>query len=202
MKKLALTLGLGMLAATLTAGCGGGDGGGDGAGGVSSGVDSTKRGDEVTEEEAQRICEAVGDYVERKVSQIDLCKVAGVVAAQIVAGVDPEATDADLQAACSEGVQSCNEDEPEPIDPGTEDDCTSGEVPEECSSTVGEIEACLKDTVDMSFAMFTEVPDCGSLTRDLLESEEEEPGEPEMPASCETVQENCPEVFEEEVTGE
>ncbi|NLE86511.1 MAG: hypothetical protein GX607_08950 [Myxococcales bacterium] len=192
MKTLAWTIGLGMLAATLVPGCGGDDGGG---GGISSGVDPTKRGDELSDDEVRKICEAGNDYVVRRSKEIDPCRFAGVLAAGIVAGLDATLTDAQLQEACTEGVRACQQTEDrDPIFEPDEDTCDDLSVPEECSASVEEIERCIKDSIDETLTMFTDLPACGSITRDFLANYTGP--EPQAPASCASLEETCPEALQ------
>lgn len=192
MKTLAWTIGLGMLTITLIPGCGGGSGDG---GSVSSGVDPTKRGDDLTDDEARQICEAGSDYIERRMSKIDPCNFAGVLAAQLMATLDPSATDAQIQEVCTEGIRACEQtDNEDPITAPEADSCDDLNVPDECSATVGEIERCIQDTVDVSLSVFTDLPACGSLTRDFLENYTGP--DTQTPASCVALDEKCPGVVE------
>jgi len=181
-------LGWGVLAVMTAVACGGSDGGG-GGGALSSGVDQSKRGDEVTEEEAAKLCEAVADYAAAKAANVDLCETLGVSEAAIMAGFDEEMTDEQIEEACQQGKQQCQEMLEEG---GEEQDCSDTPVPSECSSTVGEIERCIKDQIDMTYEALADVPKCAGLTRDILTSWAENQVETQPPASCETVQEKCP----------
>ncbi len=75
--------------------------------------------------------------------------------------------------------------------PRASNDCSDAVIPGECSLTVGELETCVKDSVDALLGIFTDVPSCGSLTRAFLQTYEG-PEEPADPASCETVNEDVP----------
>jgi hypothetical protein len=62
-----------------------------------------------------------------------------------------------------------------------------------CSATVGEIEACISDTLAQSKAMLAKLPGCDDVG---TEFSEEDLGSDESPASCKVVEEKCPEALE------
>lgn len=72
--------------------------------------------------------------------------------------------------------------------------CEDEGVPEDCTSTAGQIEACFKANVDQSTSVFDDVPNCDALTEatELPDVEEDL----ELPAACDTVLDNCPEVLD------
>lgn len=179
------------------------DGGGDGGGGaLDSGVDADKSGEDLTSDEIESICEAGAEYTQDKLTSSStrtaLCRFAGVMAA-ITLGGDAEA----MQSMCEMTYEACTDciDDPDgpgcdELDPGAgeEPECGDEEVPSDCSSTVGEIEACFKASIDQSIAMFSDVPGCDELSEDTEPPDMAE--EPESPEVCKTVEENCPEALE------
>lgn len=72
-------------------------------------------------------------------------------------------------------------------------DCTDAEVPSDCTATVGELEKCLKDYVDASFAAIDSMPSCSQVDADTDVSGLG--AEPDMPRSCDVVEEKCPDAL-------
>jgi len=176
-----------------------GDGGGDGGGALDSGVDQDKPGEDLTEDEIEAVCEAQYDYAESKVSDADMakamCRLVALSAALSVGGDDAAMTE-----MCEMVDEACNDCRDDPDGDGCdayadleepENDCSETEVPDDCSSTVGEVEACFKAQVDQFSAIIGDLPSCSEISADSeppdLEAEIEE---------CETVEENCPEALE------
>jgi len=171
-----LTIGLSL---SLLLGCGGG--------GVNSGVDPAKPANEVTDEEAEDVCQATADYAESKVSRERACTASAVaVGLQQLAGGDDA-----MQEACSEAYDQC-------VDAvETETDCSdaSAEVTEcDDTVTVGDVETCLQDQVDAGVAALDYLPStCSELTLDYIQDlAENPPEEAETSAACETVYDGCP----------
>ena len=176
------------------------DGGGDGGGALDSGVDQDKPGEDLTQDELEAVCLAQYDYAESKISDADmakaLCRMVALSAAIAVGGDN-------MAEACEMVDDACNDciDDPdadgcedyqdilEPDDPET--DCADEEVPDNCSSTVGEIEACFKAEADTFSAILGDLPSCSEISEDTeppdLDAEIEE---------CETVEENCASALE------
>lgn len=189
-----------LLSVSSLAACSSDDSGDGGGGGLGSGVDSDKQGEDLTDDEVESICEAGQDYVEEKVSSDSFNKSVCRFAAASVALTAPD--EEAMKEACDEGYDLCVDCMANPDNEGCEDfdtdteqgDCSIEEAPEDCTSTVGEIEACLKATVDLSVSLFKNVPSCDDLTEDtelpVLDDELD------TPAACETVEDNCPEVLE------
>lgn len=196
MRNLLVAFGFGALAMVTAPACGGGGGGGGGGSGLSSGVNPTKRGNEVTSDEVTQVCEAMVDYAEATLATVDLCRVAGVLRAAFATG-DDSLTEENIQELCAEGVQECQADLEEQSE--QEGDCSQVEVPAECSATVGELERCYQDQVDVAADLFKGLPDCGSVTRDFaiswatdfLTSWLDSNGEIKLPESCDAIDEAC-----------
>jgi hypothetical protein len=197
MNKFVHALGFAFLACSLTAACGGSDnnGGGGGGGAVDSGVPGDKQGQDLTQAEVTRICEAVGAYADSKLTDAAACRVVGVLGALFALGFNSSATEADLKAACDEAVTACLEE------PAQEDSCADEPVPTSCTSTVQEIETCAKDSIDQGAEFLGQFPNCAEVTKAYLESLENLP-EPETPASCATVEQNCPSVLADDETAQ
>jgi len=179
------------------------DGGGDGGGAsLDSGVDEDKPVEDLTDDEAEAICEAGADYFVEKFSSSSLqtafCRAIAVGTALGLA-TDEES----MQDMCNSLYESCTNciDDPDAEEcedmtevPIEEPECGDEEVPSDCSSSVGELEACLKAEVDQGVAAFNDIPDCDEIGPDTEPPTFEE--DPPLPAACETVEENCPEALE------
>lgn len=110
--------------------------------GIDSGLPADKPGDELVPMEQQTLCEAAGDYLDARISQADwtgyLCTLQsfGEGEAMDIAG---------LIAACKQARQEC-------IAMGGQE-ALGGVCNDEdwtmCDATVGEIETCLEDTIDL-----------------------------------------------------
>lgn len=106
-----------------------------------------------------------------------------------------------LQDLCEQGQELCNDCQDNPGMDGCEDitfeadggDCTDAEVPSDCTATVGELEKCLKDYVDASFAAIDSMPSCSQVDADTDVSGLG--AEPDMPRSCDVVEEKCPDAL-------
>lgn len=185
MRNVAWLIGLSMACAAV--GCSGGDAGGDES--FSSGVSPSKQGEDVTQNEAEQFCMALEDYrVAQTPSRATLCRADGFGAANLLRLVAP--SDKELRDACSEAEQNCLE---EPIDPD-DVDCDLATVPSSCTSTIGQIEACVTDKVNQNNSRLESLPACEALTREGIAEIVDNP--PALPASCETVRTNCAQVYD------
>jgi len=180
MKNLTLTSLSVALSTSLLIACGGG-------GGVNSSIDQTKPTNEVTDTEAQDVCQATADYAESKVTQADTCRATGFAAgiALVASGDDA------MQEACNDAYDACLE-----ADPEEETDCSDATADTaDCDDTVtvGDVESCLQDTIDVGVESLDLIPSCDELTLEYFEElAENPPEEPEDPASCDVVYEGCP----------
>ncbi|HSC89697.1 MAG TPA: hypothetical protein VLC09_20585 [Polyangiaceae bacterium] len=163
--------------ALLAVGCGG-------SSGVDSGVDGTKKGSEVTEDEAKKVCEATLDYQESQANKADACRAAGFAMAAF--SVATAADDAAVVKACTDAVDACNSAEPQ--EPTT-DPCAAAGPIAGCDNTVDEVEACLTEKIDAGAAALKDVPDCSELSKTYFETYE--PSEPAEAEACKTVDPVC-----------
>ncbi len=171
-KQLGWTAMLGLLLAA-GSGCGGDSDGGGG----SSGVTPSKPASEATDAEAKQLCEWVKDQVEGQTpSEQQLCTLAGASLTR-------------TEADCKAFVTQCLE-QPDDAGPGDGEELSCEDVSkddfgDDCTATVGEIEACYRDLIAQQKKFFqdTSCADAGKLT------------EPEDPASCKKLATSCPEAF-------
>jgi len=181
------------------------DGGGGGGDSLGSGVDSDRAGEDLTEDEVKTICEATGDYVKETYASgkfaAALCQYAGVRVA-----VERATSEDSMESLCNAGVDLCNDCVDDPETEGCEDfpdltfaeeeiDCSDTSVPEDCSATVGQLEACVKATLDQPIDAISNVPSCSGVNENTEVPSLDDIGE-EMPAECQVVEDNCPEFFE------
>src|SRR6187399_2539873 len=177
-----------LLSVSSLAACSSDDSGDGGGADLGSGVDSDKQGEDLTDDEVESVCQAVQDYADEKVSSDSFNKAVCRFAAASAALLSGD--EATMKSLCNLGYDKCldciaNPDKEgcEDYDTETEqDDCSLEEAPADCTSTVGEIEACFKATVDLSVSIFEDVPSCDDLTEDT----ELPVVESETPAACET----------------
>jgi len=169
--------------------CGGGS-----SSGVNSGVDPAKPADDITDDEAERICEAMADYAASQLNEKEVtCKSEGLTYA--VAAAIGGRNEADMQAACQDAYDGCMEDAPEPD--GTDcSDATGDAAMCDDSVTVGDVETCATDKVDAYAEVVDQIPSCSEITMDKLEEIGDQLGQggagPEQPASCDDVVDACP----------
>ena len=194
--------------AALAGACSSGSDGNGSSQTLNSGVEKSKTADQVTNDEAEAVCEAFASYYDSRVNsrsfQLSICRWAAVYA---VASVSAEGTNVDLNDLCDLAYDACVDCLDNPGTEGCEDfptfdfaldePCTDAEPPESCDATVGEVEACLKAEVDAIVDVFDGAPSCGGLTESQLEQVNEEGiAEPDLPAACVAIEDTCPDVTE------
>ena len=195
-----------LLAVSSATACNSDDDGDSGDGdSLGSGVDSDKQGEDLTEAEVKTICDASGDYFEEVYSADNfaatVCRYAGVRLA-----VERATSGDSMESVCDAGVDLCMDCVDDPEAEGCEDfpdltleddeiDCSDTSVPDDCSATVSEIEACLKAIVDLPMEVLSGVPSCSAINEDTEVPVLDEIGE-EMPAECERLEDSCPEILE------
>jgi hypothetical protein len=180
---IAWGVGSAFVAAGLVVGCGGdGDGGG---GDVSTGIAPSKLLSDVTANEAAQACErfeqGFDSVFSRDVFVRAICTLFGA-ASEDTAAACTTARDMCLQEANMAGSDVMMNLEMIEFD----FDCGEGEEINQCSGTVGQLETCFNDTLDVFRAMLAQwtCDDAPTLTMDDLESFGEET---EPPASCESI---------------
>lgn len=158
--------------------------------GVSSGVDQNKPASEVTDEEAQKVCEAARSYSESKIT-VDLgCRFAGATAAGLAYALSGgQLSVEDLRAACEEGVELCKDEQDDDGDDDSSCDSATAR-PAACDATVGDIEACLTAQIDTFSEFLGSVPSCADLTEEEL-SDLREIESPETPSECSSLPVAC-----------
>lgn len=155
-------------------------GGCDDGNGSSSGVSGSKTIDEVTQEEAKKVCEWMADTVSGKPpSHKQACTVVAVEetssAAQCAAVVE----------VCEEELAENPPEEEEAID--CDFDFEWDPTSPGCSDvTVGQFESCIKQ-LKQAFDKYYADASC--------EDAGEEPEEPNFPAVCEQIADDCPEIM-------
>jgi hypothetical protein len=168
----------------LAAGCGGGD---SQSPDVTTGIAPNKLLSDVTTDEAAQACENLQAGFEARLSRDALvrsiCTIFG-------------AAFADTPAACADARDTCIEqaDDPTAVANGDAPDieeiqfeCDGGASLSECTSTVGELEACFNDLLDQISTALSSITcdDAASLEMDDVDAFRESTFEP--PASCEVV---------------
>lgn len=176
-----------LVATSLAAGCGDGDGGN---GDVSTGIEPNKLLSDVTEEEAATACTRLQAGFNRVLDEGKVIRALCTLTA---------AAFADTTADCNSLRDQCID---EATMPGSElmenlegldtFECDGSGIEElaECTGTVGQLEACVNDTLDRFDALLNQFScnDAASLEPEDLENFGDTLGE--SPASCESV--GCP----------
>jgi hypothetical protein len=167
----------------LAVACGSDDdkGGSGGSTTVDSGVAEDKVANQLTDQEAKQVCESVGKAAEAALSGADAqkatCGFTAYTLASFTGGDDPA-------AACKMAYDECLKAPQE----STGGECTNPTAT--CTATVGEIEKCFTDTLSQLKALFSTLPGCDDVGKDVTP-----PSQGTSPASCKVVQEKCPEVL-------
>jgi hypothetical protein len=134
------------LGAGLALGCGGDDS--DGAGDVTTGIAPSKLLADITPSEAAQACERLAAGFDRVFTRDLLvraiCTLVGAATA------DTPAACATTRDMCIQEADQAGSDIMMGVDMGEVDfDCEDGAVLTECSATVGQLEACFNDTLDL-----------------------------------------------------
>lgn len=169
----------------------------DGDGSIGLGVDPNKQGQDLTADEFEAICRAVADYAQDKFDsrsvRIATCR--WTAAALAAPGAEPNTMLCEsTYEACTDCIDREGCEGPEPRGEVEGPGCSSPDVPQECSSTVAEIEACFTARIDQYVSPFFAAPACDELgdAPDIPHLDEGL----EVPEMCEPVRKNCPEVLE------
>jgi hypothetical protein len=173
------------IAGLLAVACGSDDDKSNGSSGsttVDSGVADDKVANQLTDQEAQRVCESVGKAAEAALggaeAQKATCGFTAYTLASFAGGDDPA-------AACKMAYDECLK---------APQDTTGGECTNPtstCTATVGEIEKCFTDTLSQLSQLLSTLPGCDDVGKDVTPPSTEGTS----PPSCEVVQEKCPEVL-------
>lgn len=156
--------------------------GGSGSGSVDSGAPEGTPANELTDAQVTALCESMGKAAQTALGA-DAQEATCGFTAYFVASLTPEG---DAAAACQTAYDECLR---EPTDT-TQEECTKPS--ESCTATVGEIEACLNDSLAQVKKLLSGLPGCEDVGKDV--------GTPSLggtsPPSCQVVQEKCPEVLD------
>lgn len=211
-----------LLGSFLAIGCGdanegesNGDGGGGDGGDVNLQVDEEKPINELTEQEAQDVCGDIYDIVSAGMTDMEnasadvMCTMMGVSMASMA--VQSGGSDADVVSACEETVTACENGEmdeymeDEPSEQMTEEAFCEGadESISDCNAATGDVADCMVAMFDAQYDAFKtymeQFPSCSELTVAYYENAEQtqDMAEPETPAECVAVMQQCPEMFED-----
>lgn len=167
-------------------GCGDdGDSGGGGA--VSTGLDEDQQLGDVSQDEAQDLCDTLAESAEGAISASDLARFPCTIEALSSPGIVMQDGTVD-RAACEAIVSECLEDSPEPAQTA---ECDSAAVMAElagCEATAGELEACLNASLPQIRSLLRLV----SCSADLSQM----PPEFAEPAACKALDMKCPGVLD------
>ncbi len=155
-----------LLACSLAVACGGA------SGPVDSGLPADKKVSELSDSEAEQLCEARADHQAGLISESE-AKRAGCTIGGLFTGT---------VEGCEEFVKACL-DAPSETDPGQPGTCTLG-FNATCEATVADVEACLTD-LNVASADALKSISCSDL-------ENMSTGEPSSPASCSSISSTCP----------
>lgn len=172
---------------TAAAGCSGSD---DSSNGISTGLPADKQLADVTADEAEEACVAIGNAVQKRFSPEALapamCTFLGVAFTQ-----SPEDCQ-EIADACLDDPDALGDMAPS-FDGFDPNDCTGDTSEfEDCDATVGELETCFNDYIGTFEATLNSVTCDDAGDAEALEALDMEP---ETPDSCETLEDQCPMVL-------
>ena len=114
----------------------------------------------------------------------DDCHLTAFLTASSEASSSSTATDAELQAICSQASTSCLNDTAPANCPLP--------APADCTATVADLTACANDSAAHTHVLATEVPACDAITRAaIVKNASVGSALAEQPASCQTYQAKC-----------
>lgn len=167
-----------------TAGTGSGGGGSGSAapGKVDSGAPDNTPASDLTDDQVAAFCDSLGKAAQDVIgadAKKATCGLAAYVATAFSGAMGAEAA-----MVCKSSYDECLAEPDE-----TDEECTKPS--DSCTATVGELEACMNDTLTQAKAALVGLPNCDDLGKEI-----ELPAEGESPASCKVVEQKCPEALE------
>jgi hypothetical protein len=184
--------GLAMAGALVALACGGSGSAGTPSGGseVDTGLPANKSMADLTESEVSQFCAAM---VELSASILpETCAFAGALSAAMEYSLVGTTDVATLRETCQTARDECL---------APEQTSSSCEMPEACTATVGEVEACLNASVGQFMELVAQVPTC----EELEPSDFEQQSSAEAlatPPECTAIETSCPGLFQDESSSE
>jgi hypothetical protein len=168
----------GVLFAMILARCGGGGR----TGTFNTSVSGDRPVNGLSSSEITTLCADLANYASDSGLKQDNCLLAGFLMASSQASVLPTATDAELQAACSQTSTICLTTTPNCPVP----------TPADCTATVGELTACANDVAAQTHLLASKVPACSGITRaDIGANSSVGTALAHQPTSCQSYQAKC-----------
>lgn len=168
----------GVLFAMILARCGGGGR----TGTFSTSVSGDRPVNGLSSSEITMLCADLANYASNSGLKQDNCLLAGFLTASSEASVLSTATDAELQAACSQTSTICLTTTPNCPVP----------APADCTATVGELTACANDVAAQTHLLASKVPACSGINRaDIGANSSVGTALAHQPASCQSYQAKC-----------
>jgi hypothetical protein len=184
--------------------------------GFDTGLPTDKKLSDLSDDDVYKSCIASAEFTNEIISSPDLtCQIQALIftgAAYSQAG--DFMTDAIIVATCQTTYDACLDDPPQIDQDSPEEQCedsTTGDIPDNCDATVGELEACTGDYAEsIQVAVDEQLPACNDLDKttmdELLElyqnTDTDSPNDPGAiedlveppapPASCIVANEKCP----------
>lgn len=164
-----------------------GVGGNNNGSGFSTGLPGDKPLNMLSDMELQTLCKKIADYYSSEPVATSLQQYTCSFSALIATAFSQPMSDAEARAACKMAYDSCAM---EPLEPTSE---SCDKPSNSCTATIAEYEACQKDMLGYLAQLKDVFPACSEITlMDLEGGGSEDPMGPAMPASCQTVQQKCP----------
>ena len=164
-----------------------------GSNALSSGLPKDQVVGNFSDADAQQFCAAVEKYVETDPGfHAAVCHVQGFGAAFGVAFLGAT-SDAELQTACSNAESGCLKSLAQGVDAGTS---TCRKPSGTCTVTVGELEACLSDSLTAMQTDLAKLPSCSTIRASDLMPTTGGGQQAPQPASCAVVNQKCPDAMQ------
>jgi hypothetical protein len=175
----------GMVALTAVA-CGGSsdsDESGGSSGKIETSIPEGTLASELSDEQTKELCQAAGDAAQATLGSAAVKGYGCGFTAYLAASFTPND-----DSACTRFYDECMK---APVETDDADEC---EKPSSaCQATVGELQACWNDALAQSLEGLSQLPGCDDVGK--ADAIGEEPAAVDMPASCEVVQQKCPEAL-------
>jgi hypothetical protein len=168
----------GVFFAMILAGCGGGGS----TGTFSTSVPGDRPLNGLSSSEIATLCADLANYSSNSTLKRDNCRLTGFLTASLASSMST-ATDAELQAACSQISTSCLTTTPNCPVP----------APADCTATVAELTACASDSAAQTHLLASQVPACTGINRTAIKNATSSVGSALVgqPASCQAYEAKC-----------
>lgn len=184
------------------AGAGGGSGGGgsggadagtgsagaDGGGSAVTSIAGTKALNALTAAEISQLCDDTTAYFAANVTRANSCKFSALV----FAASSSAPTDDALRTNCTSMESNCTQSDASTTGPGAATMAMCGDPPTDCTVTVAQYSACIRDEATAFAQTVGALPACTALARTDFDAIYAAQSRTDQPASCTVLTDACP----------